>query len=1387
MEGVSGNYTVFYDSNGYDLSVPADSITAMCITEAWESYSADLITLIVRLGQFNEMADGLQVYAASEYSAALKGVQKGVSGEQAQVLLDNLNVAINAYEELINGDKYTVTFNVFGENSETIDSFSLMLTDSYGNVSTSDSAKIQVIAGSYDFVVSSGFNRTEGRVTVEGDMSVDVTLPSNEWFGRIRTRTANGTGDASQNNATHTVQLYVEDMTNNLSGTGLTLYVVSGSLPDTENTVLFKEYVNTQGQTVRSQVSWGSTTNSLAGLLDNSMVGNTALLEAQYVDANGYRMVQSYYLEFIRIPTLSLLKFADAQGVNYLSGFSPTTQSYSLTVPAGVYTVTGNPYSVQGCIVNVNGSENASDVTIMEGSNLVTVTVSHENGQSRTYSLNVTGSKPSKVFFDVPGETSLEVFTSAGSLLLPGTDGGYDLVAGNVYYYVATKETYYQTSYRFIAEEGLNVTVAEPDTSDRLENFALYNASSIAIREKHAADKTFNSADHQYSYVIEDAQVGLYAQATVASGSGYKAFARYNLQFEYSSEPNSTLLNYPVDENGAAVNLNRAVMASGYSQTITVVLEKTDNGVTYTQKYIMKIARKVQLRALVPKLDGSNLLLYDESGSSVISFDREITSYCVKVAGSTEEIVISGAFTNEYHNQLFGGGYSLQIGDQAYSDISDGVSVPIDSSQNEEFIVFTVSHVDSDAVPTTYTLKVVKFEPVSVSFDVTPQDATVFVLDDVTSKPIFPQNGVYAMEPGRSYTYTVTKNGFVGQTGNYTATSSSDTVTVTLDASPENTALKDLDAEWPYFRADTDNNGVVDYKTPVIAEDTVLYWATKAGEGWGAQACGCPILVDGYLYVYASTDIYKVDTVSGIVVARGTMDRASSFAINSPAYAEGMIFVGLSNGGIQAFNANTLESLWIYNDPIKAQPNCSIVYHDGYIYTGFWKGETMDASFVCLSVTDENPNSRTEEKLPTWRHVQKGGFYWAGAYVCDDFLLVGTDDGEAGYVTGYSQVLSFDPKTGEMISSITLPHVGDLRSSIAHDAVTGDYFFTTKGGYFYRLSVNADGTIDDESLRYVKLDNYADDPNNPPMSTCTPVINNGRAYVGVSGTSQFGQYSGHNITVIDLNSMRIAYKVRTQGFPQTSGLLTTAYDEGDGTVYVYFVDNMTPGKLRVISDRPGQYEPKEITQETFSDKTGTRVYDTAYVLFTPTGGQAEFAICSPIADSTGTIYFKNDSGCLMAMGPTIDRLEITSMPDKTVYDIGEKFDPNGMKVTAYYSNGTSRDITNYVSYSKEALDTDDTEFEIRFDYVMYQNYGDETGVPYDAPSVILDLTVGTVTPVILGDINGDGSVTATDVTALIVLISKNETPPIAVGDINGDGSVTATDVTALLQRIAANQ
>jgi len=81
------------------------------------------------------------------------------------------------------------------------------------------------------------------------------------------------------------------------------------------------------------------------------------------------------------------------------------------------------------------------------------------------------------------------------------------------------------------------------------------------------------------------------------------------------------------------------------------------------------------------------------------------------------------------------------------------------------------------------------------------------------------------------------------------------------------------------------------------------------------------------------------------------MAGTSSFAINNSTYAEGMILVGLSNGRIQAFSADTLESLWLYTDPLGGQPNCPITVSGGYAYTGFWNTRDKERQ-LCLHLSD---------------------------------------------------------------------------------------------------------------------------------------------------------------------------------------------------------------------------------------------------------------------------------------------------------------------------------------------------------------------------------------------------------------------------------------------------
>lgn len=55
-----------------------------------------------------------------------------------------------------------------------------------------------------------------------------------------------------------------------------------------------------------------------------------------------------------------------------------------------------------------------------------------------------------------------------------------------------------------------------------------------------------------------------------------------------------------------------------------------------------------------------------------------------------------------------------------------------------------------------------------------------------------------------------------------------------------------------------------------------------------------------------------------------------------------------------------------------------------------------------------------------------------------------------------------------------------------------------------------------------------------------------------------------------------------------------------------------------------------------------------------------------------------------------------------------------------------------------------------------------------------------------GDVNGDGFVTAADVTALYDFMLNNDTSHLVNGDQNGDGDITAADVTAVYNILLGN-
>ena len=603
--------------------------------------------------------------------------------------------------------------------------------------------------------------------------------------------------------------------------------------------------------------------------------------------------------------------------------------------------------------------------------------------------------------------------------------------------------------------------------------------------------------------------------------------------------------------------------------------------------------------------------------------------------------------------------------DESYTVTVNGGSdttVPLNLGENKINVVVT----NPGGYTNTYTITVTRLASIEVGFTVDPADAKVTVWDSNKDR-IAPTDGKYSVMADAEYTYLVQSDGYVSQKSTFKFSESS-TIDITLAVATENPNLdRSITAEWGNFRNGDNNLGITNAKTPYAPEDTELLWAVKHGTGWAA-APGSPIMVDGDIYTYSGSTIRRLNSMTGEVVTEGTMVDKSSYSIVPMTYGDGMVFVGLSGGKIQAFNAKTLESLWVYTDELGGQPNCPITYKDGYIYAGFWNSEDRNANFACINTVDEDHASTTEAKYASWTYTRQGGFYWAGAYVTDKLAIVGTDDGASGYDTNGAALLVFDRYTGEKLDA----HEGirgDLRSNVSHDPESDRVFFTTKGGILGNAKIDWDtGKI----LDYKEVVIKDAQGNANAMSTCTPSVYNGRIYIGVAGTSQFGANSGHGIAVYNLNgdgSMTQAYVYAIVGYPQTSAMVSTAYSAEDGSVYIYLPYNYTPGGVSVLKDKPGQTAPVTTTGSGYSE------------VFTPVGPLAQYCICSTIADQYGTIYYKNDSCYMMAITSKIESLEITQYPTITENEDGS-ITVDGLKAVTKLKNGEERDVSNYVSVVK---------------------------------------------------------------------------------------------------------
>lgn len=420
------------------------------------------------------------------------------------------------------------------------------------------------------------------------------------------------------------------------------------------------------------------------------------------------------------------------------------------------------------------------------------------------------------------------------------------------------------------------------------------------------------------------------------------------------------------------------------------------------------------------------------------------------------------------------------------------------------------------------------------------------------------------------------------------------------------TPLPDYEGDWVNFRSNDENMGITYSYTPRNKGEMQFNWSKKYSQSY-KDAFTPPIIVNDNLYIAGGNRVYILDKVTGeeLCVSQ-PLKGELGYALNPITYGGGMVFVPISKGRIQALRADNLESLWVSSE-LGGQSISPVTYKDGYVFSGTWSGENKDGRYYCLEVSDEDASVNDEIKTPLWEITHPGGFYWAGAYAGDGYVVFGSDDGKKGYDNTGSVLYSVSVEDGNIIDTIC-DIKGDIRSSVSFDTTSSYVYFSAKCGDFHRVILNDDGSFDHTSHSYINVGN---------MTTSTPIIHNNLGFCGVCGEGQFAE-EGHSYAVIDVSGeeMTLVHREKVPGYVQTSALLSVSYESDFDKIYLYLTYNREPGGIYVIEIK----NPSSVMKVMGED------------LYLPQGDMAGYCVCSLVCDNEGNIYYKNDSGYLFSIG-----------------------------------------------------------------------------------------------------------------------------------------------------------
>lgn len=398
------------------------------------------------------------------------------------------------------------------------------------------------------------------------------------------------------------------------------------------------------------------------------------------------------------------------------------------------------------------------------------------------------------------------------------------------------------------------------------------------------------------------------------------------------------------------------------------------------------------------------------------------------------------------------------------------------------------------------------------------------------------------------------------------------------------------------------NAAVENVSTPTGALASSWTFDWKAYSGSAYPNASEPIVVNGNVYLAVNKRLLKIDAESGKVLAESNLKKAVGYT-SRPIYANGLVIVPLDGGAVQALTADALTTVWVTDSVSEiAQSNSQLTVDGNYLYVG-----TVDVDF---GTSTYNNGHLTRINILTgavsWQHVNPDeGYYWTGATVGDDFVLVPTSSGTV-------EMLS--KSTGDVLGSVSVGAIVNSACVLSDDG--SHAYLISRDGKLHVLAISDGDSRDADAASRITEERVVD--LGLTGCGCVPTTYDGKLIVG-------GEANGSAaLAIIDLNKDFATTLITTaDGSQLTAGTLggikgaPLVSTQVDGT-YVYFTVNYGE-----TSDFVNYTSGGGVYRYKLGDAEASGV-------FSATG---HYNCCdSPIAcDAKGNLYYINDSGALFKL------------------------------------------------------------------------------------------------------------------------------------------------------------